>query len=60
MSDALPLCLNFSSDLAYETGALLVCPLCATVITDAFGTPLADVLDSCTALSGMPPHGTGC
>jgi protein PhnA len=60
MSDALPLCPNCSSDLAYEMGALLVCPMCAhdwspseadaaaeaekgaAVITDAFGTPLAD------------------
>ena len=29
MSDALPLCPNCSSDLAYEMGALLVCPMCA-------------------------------
>lgn len=60
MADTLPLCPNCSSDLAYEMGALLVCPMCAhewspsdadaaaetgqdaAVITDAFGTPLAD------------------
>ncbi|MBH0010113.1 zinc ribbon domain-containing protein YjdM [Salinibacterium sp. SWN1162] len=60
MSDALPLCPNCSSDLAYEMGSLLVCPMCAhewspseadaaaeaeqnaSVIKDAFGTPLAD------------------
>jgi len=29
MPDALPLCPNCSSDLAYEMGALLVCPMCA-------------------------------
>jgi len=29
MSDALPLCPNCSSDLAYEMGSLLVCPMCA-------------------------------
>jgi len=29
MTDALPLCPNCSSDLAYEMGALLVCPMCA-------------------------------
>jgi len=28
MTDALPLCPNCSSDLAYEMGALLVCPMC--------------------------------
>jgi protein PhnA len=58
MPDTLPLCPNCSSDLAYEMGALLVCPMCAhewapgetdasdapgeAVIKDAFGTPLAD------------------
>ncbi|WP_430867532.1 zinc ribbon domain-containing protein YjdM [Demequina aurantiaca] len=60
MPDALPLCPACSSDLAYEMGALLVCPMCghewspseadaaaaaeqeASVIKDAFGTPLAD------------------
>jgi len=29
MPDAVPLCPNCSSDLAYEMGALLVCPMCA-------------------------------
>ncbi|GHD83829.1 phosphonoacetate hydrolase [Salinibacterium amurskyense] len=29
MSDSLPLCPNCSSDLAYEMGSLLVCPMCA-------------------------------
>ncbi|NYI42278.1 zinc ribbon domain-containing protein YjdM [Demequina lutea] len=29
MPDAMPLCPNCSSDLAYEMGALLACPMCA-------------------------------
>ncbi|MGV8875943.1 MAG: zinc ribbon domain-containing protein YjdM [Rhodoglobus sp.] len=29
MADSLPLCPNCASDLAYEMGALLVCPMCA-------------------------------
>ena len=29
MTDTLPRCPNCSSDLAYELGALLVCPMCA-------------------------------
>ena len=29
MAGTLPLCPNCSSDLAYEMGALLVCPMCA-------------------------------
>ena len=51
MPDALPLCPNCSSDLAYEMGALLVCPMCghewspseADAAAEAEqGAPLAD------------------
>lgn len=58
MPDTLPPCPSCASDLAYEMGALLVCPMCghewapgddaATdasadgVVKDAFGTPLAN------------------
>ena len=58
MPDALPLCPNCSSDLAYEMGSLLVCPMCAhewapaadegiepageRVVRDAVGQVLAD------------------
>ena len=55
MNETLPPCPNCSSDLTYEMGALLVCPLCAhewnnepveeaqdEVIKDAFGTVLTD------------------
>jgi len=52
----LPPCPECSSELTYEMGALLVCPLCAhewsdepaeeaageTIFTDAFGTVLTD------------------
>ena len=55
VNDTLPPCPECSSDLTYEMGALLVCPLCAhewndapddepqdAVFKDAFGTVLAD------------------
>jgi protein PhnA len=58
MPDTLPLCPNCSSDLAYEMGSLLVCPMCAhewapvvdesdesageRVVRDAVGQILAD------------------
>ena len=55
VNETLPPCPKCSSDLTYEMGALLVCPLCAHewsdepaeevldfVIKDAFGTVLAD------------------
>jgi protein PhnA len=58
MSETLPPCPNCASDLAYEMGSLLVCPMCAhewapvdaaadepegeRVVRDAVGTVLAD------------------
>ncbi|MFC5929416.1 alkylphosphonate utilization protein [Cryobacterium melibiosiphilum] len=55
MNETLPPCPKCSSDLTYEMGALLVCPLCGhewndepveeaqdEVIKDAFGTVLTD------------------
>jgi len=58
MPESLPLCPNCASDLAYEMGSLLVCPMCAhewapveaaadetegeRVVRDAVGTVLAD------------------
>jgi len=58
VNDTLPPCPECSSDLTYEMGALLVCPLCGhewsgeagdssdeageTVFKDAFGTVLTD------------------
>lgn len=58
VNDTFPPCPECSSDLTYEMGALLVCPLCAhewsvdadasdqdaaeTVFKDAFGTVLSD------------------
>jgi protein PhnA len=56
MTDALPPCPECHEPYTYEQGTLLVCPICghewtaddeaaaaaANVITDAFGTPLAD------------------
>ncbi|MDH6238148.1 protein PhnA [Cryobacterium sp. CG_9.6] len=55
MNDTLPPCPECSSDLAYEMGALLVCPMCGhewanepaeeesePVFKDAFGTVLVD------------------
>lgn len=60
VNETLPPCPACASDLTYEMGTLLVCPMCGEewtassdsaeavdqdaeqVITDAFGTPLAD------------------
>ena len=55
VNETLPPCPECSSDLTYEMGALLVCPLCAnewsnepvdeeqeSVVKDAFGTVLTD------------------
>ena len=55
VNETLPPCPECSSDLSYEMGALLVCPLCAhewsnepveeeqeAVVKDAFGTILTD------------------
>jgi protein PhnA len=70
--EILPACPSCASDLTYEMGALLVCPLCAhewtpvdgaserstaeAGITDAFGTPLADG-DSVTIIKGLKVKG---
>jgi protein PhnA len=72
LDQALPACPACASDLTYEMGALLVCPLCAhewsqsdatgeqsplaATITDAFGTPLADG-DSVTIIKGLKVKG---
>lgn len=70
MSATLPPCPECSEDLAYEQGALLVCPMCghewsaedaattdSTVITDAFGTPLADG-DTVTVIKDLKVKGS--
>ena len=72
MTDSLPPCPECSSELTYELGALLVCPLCGhewapapaedeaaadTVITDAYGTPLADG-DNVTVIKDLKPKGS--
>jgi protein PhnA len=72
VDESLPACPACASDLTYEMGALLVCPLCAhewspaeplgdqaptdSVITDAHGTPLADG-DSVTIIKGLKVKG---
>lgn len=72
VNETLPACPECSSDMTYEMGSLLVCPLCghewapvaadsdepaaAAVITDAFGTPLADG-DSITIVKGLKVKG---
>ena len=72
VTDTLPPCPECSSDMTYEMGSLLVCPLCAhewapadestdetpaaAVITDAFGSPLADG-DSVTIIKGLKVKG---
>jgi protein PhnA len=69
----LPPCPECSSDLTYEMGALLACPLCAhewengpaeqaeesadTVIKDAFGTVLADG-DTVTVIKDLKVKGS--
>ncbi|MBC7723604.1 MAG: alkylphosphonate utilization protein [Burkholderiaceae bacterium] len=73
MTDTLPPCPRCSSEFAYEMGALLVCPMCGnewavgagaeddapavSVITDAFGTPLADG-DSVTVIKDLKVKGS--
>jgi protein PhnA len=74
VNETLPLCPECSSDLAYEMGALLMCPICGhewsaesvdqvdaaldeTVVTDAFGTVLADG-DSVTVLKSLKVKGS--
>jgi protein PhnA len=72
--DTLPLCPNCASDLAYEMGALLVCPMCGhewapvadavdeaeggRVVRDAVGTVLADG-DTVTILKDLKVKGSG-
>jgi len=73
MDVATPLCPECSSEYTYELGALLVCSLCAhewepaeaksaeqesaTIITDAFGTPLADG-DTVTVIKDLKVKGS--
>ena len=70
MSQSLPLCPECQSDLAYEMGALLVCPMCAhewsptsevteagpRVILDAVGNVLADG-DTVTVIKDLKVKG---
>jgi len=72
VNETLPPCPECSSDMTYEMGSLLVCPLCgnewsaeavtgdepaaATVITDAHGSVLADG-DSVTIIKGLKVKG---
>jgi len=73
VNETLPPCPECSSELTYEMGALLVCPLCAhewaaepgdeaepageAVITDAFGTVLADG-DTVTVIKDLKVKGS--
>ncbi len=73
MNETLPPCPECSSELTYEMGSLLVCPLCAhewapvgaedaaptgpAVITDAFGTVLADG-DTVTVIKDLKVKGS--
>jgi len=72
VTETLPPCPECSSDMTYEMGSLLVCPLCAhewaprdesteetpavVVITDAHGSPLADG-DDVTIIKGLKVKG---
>jgi protein PhnA len=72
VNETLPPCPDCASDLTYEMGSLLVCPLCGhewapvsdvteetpadTVITDAHGSPLADG-DDVTIIKGLKVKG---
>ncbi|MFC4138575.1 MULTISPECIES: zinc ribbon domain-containing protein YjdM [unclassified Microbacterium] len=42
MADQLPLCPECSSDLAYEMGALLVCPMCGHEWSPADAAPASE------------------
>ncbi len=73
VNETLPPCPECSSELTYEMGSLLVCPLCAhewapvsaedaepsgpAVITDAFGTVLADG-DTVTVIKDLKVKGS--
>ena len=68
MTDSLPPCPECDSAFTYEQGALLVCPMCGhewsadeaptiTVITEAYGTPLADG-DTVTVVKDLKVKGT--
>jgi len=73
VNESLPPCPECSSELTYEMGALLVCPLCGhewsrepaeqaeqaeeSVITDAFGTVLADG-DTVTVIKDLKIKGS--
>lgn len=52
MLDTLPICPECSSDLAYEMGALLVCPMCGhewsadAALADASAAPTAGTKDA--------------
>lgn len=74
MSDQLPPCPECSSEYAYESGALLVCPMCAheweagavvadgdaeeSEFMDAFGNVLADG-DTVMVVKGLKVKGGG-
>ncbi len=72
MSDVLPPCPACASEFTYESGALLVCPMCAHewapgadepaesggVVTDAVGNPLADG-DTVTIVKSLKVKGAG-
>jgi protein PhnA len=71
MPATLPPCPACHEDMTYEQGALLVCPMCgyewtaeeaaeaaaSSVITDAFGAPLADG-DSVTVIKDLKVKGS--
>ncbi len=72
MSDVLPPCPACASEFVYESGALLVCPMCAhewapgvddaavlgDVVTDSVGNPLADG-DTVTIVKSLKVKGAG-
>ncbi|MDZ7884940.1 MAG: zinc ribbon domain-containing protein YjdM [Mycobacterium sp.] len=72
MSEVLPPCPACASEFAYESGALLVCPMCAhewapgvdeasvsgDVVTDSVGNPLADG-DTVTIVKSLKVKGAG-
>jgi len=73
MSDQLPACPECTEEYTYESGALLVCPMCGhewprelsdepetatPVIRDAVGNPLADG-DTVTVVKDLKVKGSG-